>query len=132
MYYVLNYVLICFVLNYVPCTKLCAEVCALYLDCIPVAEPFPNAEDSNKACLSLGDREGKLVDYGGFTRFFLYEGASDNVRIKTLTKISEEFRESFQDYRVFLVLISRPGVLIVKRNYSLVRISLQRNIMMLI
>lgn len=57
------------------CTKLCAELCALYSDCLPVAEPFPDAEDPNKTCLSHGYREGKLVDYGG-VHVFTYQGVS--------------------------------------------------------
>ena len=62
-------------LNYVPCTKLCAELCAMYSDCLPMAEPFPDAEDSNKTCLSHGYREGKLADYGG-VHSFTYEEVS--------------------------------------------------------
>ena len=54
---VLNYVL-----NYVLCTELCTKLCALYSDCLSVAESFPDAEDPNKARLSLGYREGKTVD----------------------------------------------------------------------
>ena len=55
----------CLELNYVRCTKLCAELCALYPDCISGTEPFSDAEDPNKACLSHGYRQGKSIDYGG-------------------------------------------------------------------
>ena len=40
-----------------------------------MAEPFPDAEDSNKTCLSHGYREGKLTDYGG-VHSFIYEEVS--------------------------------------------------------
>ena len=56
------------VLNYVRCTELCTKLCALYSDCLSVAESFPDAKDPNKARLSLGYREGKAVDYGGLLK----------------------------------------------------------------
>ena len=48
---------------------LCKTKYVLYSDCLPGAESFPDAEDSNKACLSHGYREGKLVNKGGLHVF---------------------------------------------------------------
>lgn len=70
--------------------------------------PFPMQKIRTKRAY-----HSDIVKVSWFTRFFLYEGVSGNVRIRTLPKISEEFREPFQDYRVFLLLTSRPRVLIV-------------------
>ena len=70
--------------------------------------PFPMQKIRTKRAY-----HSDIVKVSWFTHFFLYEGVSGDVRIRTLSKISEEFREPFQDYRVFLFLISLPRILIV-------------------